>query len=134
MNPNEFRLGSIVYHYDVLCDIYLISKDKIYVESLDRLTLPFTNASGITPVPLTDEWLYRFGFSDKPTMPSSVIFVIDVLDTVFYLRPSCFGGYYWGFIEDETKQECELFDAQPIQYVHQLQNLYFALTGEELIV
>ena len=55
------------------------------------------------PIPLTEECLLRFGFESK----NPVLFTNSDGDS-FYL--------------DDTK----------IKHVHQLQNLYFALTGEEL--
>lgn len=67
------------------------------------------------PIPLTEEWLERFGFRKTFDSP--------------------FEDFEWS---DNNLQLSENFDCylgkftQPIQYVHQLQNLSFALTGEEL--
>lgn len=64
------------------------------------------------PIPLTEEWLLKFGFSIKGFKGGYQICTSSlggwILDNGF----SCVG------IEFE--------------YVHQLQNLYFALTNEEL--
>jgi len=71
------------------------------------------------PIPLTEEWLLRFGFNNE-----------------VYTN----GGFLkW------QKGEFKLLDRRlpntqyhepkaSIDFVHQLQNLYFALTGEELVV
>lgn len=71
------------------------------------------------PIPLTEEWLLKFGFERKP----------------------------WGLVKggllfrDNIKNPCKELTLEvgngfrvTLQYVHQLQNLYFALTGEELTV
>ena len=84
------------------------------------------------PIPLTEEWLLRFGF-EKGNKIYPTGYSIELLKTDFYLRPSYLGGYYWGFNKDEDNIDCELNDVQPIQHVHQLQNLYFALTNTELL-
>lgn len=64
------------------------------------------------PIPLTEEWLLKFGF--EPLGSSRFDFKIFT----YYLYD---GSFY--------NQSSRL---STIKYVHQLQNLYFALTGEEL--
>jgi hypothetical protein len=82
------------------------------------------------PIPLTEEWLKRFGFNHY----------------------SCDGDGYWylgeqltdcggvGFVDydftiykdSDGSWGSETITMRNVKYVHQLQNLYFALTGEEL--
>jgi hypothetical protein len=83
---------------------------------------------GVTyPIPLTEEWLIKLGFGKD--------------DTNTYIHeslPSGTGVYFesgndWNF---DDANICGDFDecihVKLPQYVHQLQNLYFALTGKEL--
>lgn len=80
----------------------------------------------IKRIRLTEEWLTRFGFkenSEPHFHPESKTFENDLGDLIVlehgefnYQYPS----RYVGEIE--------------VKYVHQLQNLYFALTGNELIL
>ncbi len=72
----------------------------------------------IQPIPLTEEWLLRFGF-DKNDEHGVFLMVIRVLNKNIILE--CAENCVW---IDDSMISCE--------YVHQLQNLYFALTGEEL--
>jgi hypothetical protein len=70
-------------------------------------------------IPLTKEWLIRFGFEYNYSFDlySKSGFDIQLLENGidFYLGE--YGSYFtW------------------IEYVHQLQNLYFALTGQELTI
>lgn len=60
------------------------------------------------PIPLTEEWLERFNWN--PPKDIGVAFSTNTHEIYFVA-----GNYY-----------------KTIEYVHQLQNLYFALTGEEL--
>ncbi len=62
----------------------------------------------VKPIPLTEDWLERFNWN--PPKDIGVSFSLTTDDIHFVA-----GNYY-----------------KKIEYVYQLQNLYFALTGEEL--
>ena len=69
------------------------------------------------PIPITEEWLLRFGFEDTGCLrfKKGIWDVAFMSDSTIYFR----------------------FDEQNIaelKHVNQLQNLYFALTGEELTI
>ena len=74
--------------------------------------------SKIKGVKLTEEWLLKFGFNKKDI--SELPF-----DELIYEKGNI-------QINDEMEFYNGIF-TQKIKYVHQLQNLYFALTGEELL-
>ena len=76
------------------------------------------------PIPLTEEWLLKFGFTYDKSFGWSfsdekIYFILS------YYQPS-------NRVVLETDEESVINVPQDISYVHQLQNLYFALTGEEL--
>ena len=76
------------------------------------------------PIPLTEEWLVKFGWGkdteydntylDNTSLKHNIM-IYDTLNKVFML---------------ETNSDTIEFNH--IKYVHQLQNLYHALTGNEL--
>jgi hypothetical protein len=81
--------------------------------------------SKFQPIKLTEEWLIKFGFEEKQNRAYKkywkdfgdlAILVDDDFD--FYVHCESYEG--------ETLRH--------IDYVHTLQNLYFALTGEELTI
>lgn len=76
------------------------------------------------PIPLTEEWLLRFGF-EKQEADTDFKYIYRNAQCRVSENNDGFLSYWpeemWGFSVD-------------IQYVHQLQNLNFALTGEELKV
>ena len=74
----------------------------------------------VKPIPLTEEWLFEFGF-------------IDDFSKDFRVRLI---GHRLGdfFITEKMKLLTSDINSVKIKYVHQLQNLYFALTGEELTI
>jgi hypothetical protein len=66
------------------------------------------------PIPLTEEWLLKFGFEYSDLNGDSGLWKIP---------PFQIYGKYNQFIYDYRLD---------VNYVHSLQNLYYALTGEEL--
>lgn len=86
------------------------------------------------PIILTEEWLSKLGYKETES------FVTDY--KLFYINDGNFdGNFIVRFYRDDIDvapfskiplRSGDLFQSISIQYVHQLQNLYFALTGEEL--
>ena len=73
------------------------------------------------PIPITDEWLLKLGF----TKPNDCWYhFIDFNDD--------FDSFKISFSDDLKTYFLVGYLSKHIQYVHQLQNLYFALTGKEL--
>ena len=72
------------------------------------------------PIPLTEEWLLKFGF------------VKDGDSDTYNL---CTEEYNEMCIEGYLQSEMNVMDINvTLKHVHQLQNLYFALTGKELTI
>ena len=106
MKANELRINNLVYFEDEIL--------KFEFES-------GWNFDFIKPIPLTQEWLLKFGFIKRPFQGKD-FFVIDNIELYFTERKE-FKGWIFNLNEN---------DLRGIHFVHQLQNLYFALTGEEL--
>lgn len=115
MKENELRIGNFV-HYQINDEFderkqwnEIIKISYIDFETLDQY---------YSPIEITESWLLEFGFEkDGP-------------------------GWYWlnevnritkiGFAYEINNQIFEFEELQiSIKYVHELQNLYFALTGKE---
>lgn len=73
-------------------------------------------------IPLTEEWLVKLGF------------VADGNNFVLYLSDYSGLTFSGGKMYLTSGQFAEMTETVPCDYVHQLQNLYFALTGEELTI
>ena len=81
-----------------------------------------TNPKNIKPIPLTEEWLFKFGFQiDELERDEYYIYEADHLVCLY----KGINGGYQRTINDYD-------DGIELNNVHQLQNLCFALTGEEL--
>lgn len=95
----------------------------------------FENAHPLTwylkdlePIQITEEWLLKFGFkkggSEYKLFPSfGTQFIADFTGEELWFMA------YTRTVHSDYK---EVYLATPIKYVHQLQNLCFILTGEEL--
>jgi len=88
----------------------LVMKETGYIFEADFITLKM--AHNYQPIPLTEEWLLKF--KDKVDYEIS-----DSGDSVFIRI---------------NGPDINEIDTERVKYVHSLQNLYFALTGEELII
>lgn len=106
MKSTELRLGNYVYKINT----YDGTKCTHSFEVRD-----FHNIDGFEPIPLTEEWLLNLGF----TRFGDWYIIDDELSISLFNNRSTYGN--------EHEQEIN-----HVKYVHQLQNLYFALTGEEL--
>lgn len=119
MTATELRIGNYVdtgeFHLPMYRGNYMMKADW------------FKYSDKFKPIPLTEEWLLKFGFTI--THYAYLRFHIYLLETEIYLRPSL-KYWYWGFVNDDN--DCEINDCYELKYVHQLQNLYFALTQKEL--
>jgi hypothetical protein len=105
MKANELRVGNWVNNNE---EDYQITSATI--AQLER------GDSEAKPIPLTEEWLIKFGFDKKFSKDKFTIIPNGKLD---YEKGRTYFNA-WTILEHQP------------EYVHQLQNLYFALTGEEL--
>lgn len=114
MNANELRIGNYVN----LKDKGLYKIDRGY--DLEKIE-DWEGTDYCTPIPLTEDWLLKFGF-DKGS---------DIIGDCFYIELKNNDDFVI-HIEDYNMF---LFDDNlEIKHVHQLQNLYFALTQKELTI
>ena len=119
IQSNELRIGNLLQDKVSKTELKVIelTEKNIVTYVIDRSMFPLKDGWGIEPIQLTEEWLLNFGFERQP----------------------------WGLVKggllfkDNIKHPCEELTLEigngfrvTAQYVHQLQNIYFALTGEEL--
>lgn len=79
-----------------------------------------THYNHVSGIPLTEEWLLKFGFITH-----------DNHDYFIDISSVCDIHSWFSVFKADDFYYIDAFDIK-IRYVHQLQNLYFALTGEEL--
>lgn len=149
MKASELRIGNIVARINRSGEVHLpvysypfrvfsVNPFDVRVYKYDKnpALLPDSemqdfDINDIAGIPLTEDWLVKFGFKNRFNNKGH--------------------GAIWDLMRKDDKWESSLAVAlmesgykgpggyvlnaptcQAIQYVHQLQNLYFTLTGEEL--
>lgn len=128
MKTSEMRLGNLVQYGGATAKVCQIEKSFFYCESDGSDFFTRDEEPGAKPIPLTEKWLLKFGF-EKKQIELSHLSPLN-LPVTFNLHNSPF-SYSQGklILKTGTGDFCV-----NIEYVHQLQNLYFALLGEELTI
>ena len=97
-------------------------------ESIDY-GLWYYNLSELKPIPLTEEWLLKFGCR-KLTAEKHICYCIEINEQIsIYISIDKLVLVEVGIGEDDNEY---LSIIDYVQMVHQLQNLYFSLSGKEL--
>ena len=120
MRANELRIGNFVDERVVgYCVVNDISNSYLIVTGIYRKDLMYSVLpENAHPIPLTEEWLLKFGFKAVP-----------------FAIPDKFDNRKIQIKRDERGfWVIACYNFILIKHVHQLQNLYFALTGEELTI
>jgi hypothetical protein len=84
------------------------------------------NFLNFEPIPLTEEWLEKF----KIGSISPIIENDGIINKAMLFK--CFPIFYWN--DGSITIEINDFSKVKLNYVHQIQNLHFALTGQELTI
>lgn len=135
INVNELRIGNLVRYFSKPCYVKQIKHENssYYIAGVDNmgdLTKYYNVADSFEPVPLTPEWLgKRLGFEARQDPDEPLIYSILKMDLDI---ASMEDGYY--LRTNNTDPWCNTNIGRKIEYVHQIQNIYLDLTGEELNV
>lgn len=132
MDAKELRIGNFVTYKNNEVIVTGVTNDPLIMFNIDGQGYFGDHEKEFNPIPLTEKWLIKFGF-EKKQINTKNIGLVD------YLSPLDIQSDY-GCTIDLDENQVWLRDCDggkigvQIQYVHQLQNLYFALTGEELTI
>lgn len=141
MDARELRLGNYVrlaedFKFvetkapaETVCKVEAIKRNSLYLECKvgDGVCYSEVPVSMVEPIPLTEESLLECGFTKE-------------YDSFCYGIELSYGRYLYNDGVNDNKLFASINSAEyplsriPIEYLHQLQNVYFALTGEELQV
>jgi hypothetical protein len=115
MKASELRIGNLFiekYRHQII-KVETLNNRNIYFSG------EFIGEWQAEPIPLNEEWLLKFGFE----WCNEAAGYFDNLHAVYLMYPNV---QFHPFCTNDKDCWIEL------QYVHQLQNLCFALTGKEL--
>lgn len=127
----ELRIGNYVdiyYVSDITGAEKRIFKNAI-VDTIDSKFIKHNGSSyaykeNIKPIPITEDWLIKFGFEKKTINGSDTWLFNDCIFEIIKNKLS-----FSLSLADNTG---EIVFEKEVSSVHQLQNIFFALTGEEL--
>jgi hypothetical protein len=136
MKANELRVGNYVYGKEIETVKAIGIEGYIWFDYKRNLLVEHCQ-----PISLTEEWLEKFGFKawdDKKTIYTLERHIDKYNNTCFRFWLQL-DKLVFDYIQNEIHPTESIFDDKNIirlevKYVHQLQNLYFALTGEELTI
>lgn len=122
---SDYRIGNLVLDEDgELCKIEQLSSEKM--ECFQQVSTIKTQScisdkypSNIYAIELTEEWLIKFGFE-------KIWFGYEIISTGIEIEPLKNGDYTICINSNEYHV------GESFKYVHQLQNIFFALTNKEL--
>lgn len=122
MKAEELRLGNIINFPFIGSDVEVIgiplpSEGKLRIQTKLNNNTFFELPAKYKPILLKEMWIIKLGFKS--------------IQDGWYEYSNSNITFSWNIYDRQLRFLGEPFN---IQYVHQLQNLYFALTGEELEV
>ena len=124
LSAKDLRIGNIIQ-----------KNGKIHYTNIftirDIKNLSIDDTDNFEPIPLTEEWLLKAGFNYKNYHPTT-IGSTNVFGSGLYISQMISNGFSLVFQTDKKSFYFEFSDRY-IKYVHELQNLYFSLTGSELV-
>lgn len=133
MKTTELRIGNLVTDSSgFICEIKEIRSGTVKVKyHSDKDRYCIKSLCEIFPVKLTEEWLIKFGF-DKDSQNKYRLYSENCgLIGICEHKELYTNKHLSFFFNIGGSYSVSSIDIQ-IKHVHQLQNLYFALTGEEL--
>ena len=122
MKVNELRIGNWVLYNDLYCKIIGIDESKVLVEYYNGET-DYCHIDYIEPIELTEEFFLKNGFKKDPMITQYGKEIDEFLISYIVGVNGCLLS-----IQGKKSQ----FYKYDIKYIHELQNLYYYLTNEEL--
>lgn len=114
MKTKELKQGNWIAYEN--CHFQVVGFDTDQV----LLSFAWVYLKSINPIPINEEWLLKFGFVQASEFKQH------------YLLECEFGVYEYAFFDSSKSLWINETFIPNIKYIHQLQNLYFALTQTEL--
>lgn len=140
MKTNELRLGNYVSYKEKIYKVTTIHSDNsIRITDENGIEYGCYYINGIKPIEITEEWLVKLGFeieignkhiyslcaACKEFQIYKYISDIDITSEFKHLNYQDFIIQFYTYDDSDVS-------FHNFKYIHQLQNLYHSLTGQEL--
>ena len=117
MDARELRIGNHAKHFENGI-VLTVGRTVAFKTPTNTIRV---DVDDLEPIPLTEEWLLKLGFKKKKQAGR--------LYDYYYIKD---GLYYSAIDFHNWVYKNNSLEGVKIKYIHQLQNLYHALTNEEL--
>lgn len=117
MEANELRIGNLTQQGEVIRIQEVSARVNYQLEGQNKIS--YVDYDNLEPIPLTEDCLLNLSFYEYKTF--------YWVHGMYRVNAMSDGTWYFGY-KDNPLNIVEL------HYVHQLQNLYFALAGQELTI
>jgi len=127
IEAKELRIGNLINYEQTTHLITCINIDytvSVWVDKKGKEHLYTHQSNELKPIPLTEEWLIKFGFKSDPYQDRYILVTNNGEFIIHYNKTK-------GYLELWLDLSLRTVD---LKTVHQLQNLLHALTGEELTI
>lgn len=125
IHTSNTDLNNVTTNKNHTFEVKTISSDMITIED-DNTEMAILNLGVLHPIPLTEEWLLKMGFDIVYSSNFRLKF-----DHSEHTR--C--GFDFSHTADKSMEGFRFYGHYiGIKYVHDLQNIFYSLTGEELTI
>jgi hypothetical protein len=139
LKANELRIGNLILKGDIICSVIGLRDNIVFAQGIKNENIFYREkSSDFQPIPLNEEWLLKFGFHKAERKGRyGYIYKICEIDSCWCVEKDWredsshfFGIEYTDTVEELMNRSFNF--SYELRYIHQLQNLIFALKGEEL--
>ena len=138
MKANELRLGNKLFFCNRSHTIMGIGANLLFIENDFKHTIGPYELEDFEPIPIDENWLKKYGFNKIEDTHRKIIGKEDLCVYEMWLVDPCNDAgysvqYYEVFDQLQNTEDYRFVSIEKeVKYIHELQNLYFVLTGREL--
>lgn len=129
LKTSELRLGNYIQVEGKICKIDGIQPHWVWFDNISS-----SNMDNIEPIPLDSDWLLKLGLissgNERQLLFELPKFIQEKCQADSGYKKSAF--FFNNRHDINSYMDCQTRRA--VKYVHEIQNLVFALTGEELTI
>ena len=138
IKPKELRIGNYVNAFNKDANVVVDTVEEIQRTADGEFITTDNGWVIVEPIPLTEEWLLKFGFTSQNNNSNwyQLNNADNINDESDYLNEIefCVSVYQSSYIINQFNTGQMNHLVGKIKYVHELQNLYSTLTGDDLTI